>query len=472
VVYRLYALLTLDLALDDSVNCNSNDHELIASIAAQFEAKMNENITVASSVELVLRTYDDIQKICMSPTNDNYLDGVYRPLKTAFGWRPWPNLFFCVHPEYDRMAEKLRVCLAARGLMVSPSDLKKRLLKNDGVLGSQDIIEISGVKEFDSKEIEELLKSPVPRFLDQSPFEIFAERVFWYKEWDHTLADYLHNCVRVLERNVSAAKNDFYQQVLKRHDILIKRMRRAFELLKPEGLTILRQWVEGDEFDYRALLDYAVDKKAGIMPSDRLYMKRMKQQRDVAVLLLVDLSHSTSSLASGSRASVLDVEKEGIVIFSEALDAVGDSFAVAGFSGTGRLGVDFYWLKNFEEEMNNTVRHRIDAIVPQRNTRMGAAIRHAASRLEKLPSKVRLLIILGDGFPNDIDYKQRYAIADTHQALLEARSNNIYVHAITVNIAADPKLDDLFGNVHHNVISDVCELPDRLPWIYGALTKS
>jgi nitric oxide reductase activation protein len=248
-------------------------------------------------------------------------------------------------------------------------------------------------------------------------------------------------------------------------------MRSGFELLKPEALSILRQWVEGDEFDYRALLDFALDKKAGLMPSDRIYIKRVKNQRDVAVLLLVDLSHSTSNLTLESQASVLDVEKEAIVIFSEALEVVGDTFAIAGFSGTGRLGVDYCWLKNFDEITNDTVRYRIDALAPQRNTRMGAAIRHAATQLEKQPAKVRLLIILGDGFPNDVDYKKRYAIADTQQALLEAQSKNVYVHAITVNIAADPQLDELYGTIRHSVITDVRELPDRLPWIYGALTK-
>ena len=102
---------------------------------------------------------------------------------------------------------------------------------------------------------------------------------------------------------------------------------------------------------------------------------------------------------------------------------------------------------------------------------MGAAIRHAISQLEKVSSKVRLLIILSDGFPNDIDYKQYYATADTRKAIFEARSKNIYTHAITVNFAGDPKLDDLYGNVHHNVISDVRELPDKLLRIYGSLTR-
>jgi nitric oxide reductase activation protein len=234
-----------------------------------------------------------------------------------------------------------------------------------------------------------------------------------------------------------------------------------------------RQWIEGDEFDYRALLDYALDKKAGRTPSERLYLKRYKELRDVAVLLLVDISRSTATGVCGSDATVLDVEKEAIVLFSEALETVGDTYAIAGFSGTGRLGVDFFHIKDFDEPMGESVRRRIGAMTPQRNTRMGAAIRHAARQLSAVPSRVRLLIILGDGFPNDLDYKQAYAIEDTRKAITALRCENIHVHAITVNIRLEDysRLDELYGDIHHNVISEVSELPDKLWRIYGALTR-
>jgi len=169
---------------------------------------------------------------------------------------------------------------------------------------------------------------------------------------------------------------------------------------------------------------------------------------------------------------VLDIEKEAIVLFCEALAVVGDRFSIAGFSGTGHLGVDYFKIKEFDEAMDESVRQRINAMAPQRNTRMGAAIRHATARLEKVPSKVRLLIILGDGFPNDTGYKREYAISDTRKAVFEAHSKQIFTHAITVNVAHDVKLDKLYGAVNHNVISNVHELPDRLLGIYSALTRS
>ena len=472
-VFWLYASLALDLPITEAVIRSANDRDIFQAIAELFIDEMDDKASVEYSAELVWKTFPLVKEMAAPLSDDptTTTGNEYRPLLTAFNWRPWPHLYFSAHPQYDRLAQKLMIELASRGLSVSKSELKKMLLERNGFINSEDIVDIADQNEFGDLDIEEILESSLPQSQDPYRSKAPIGRVFWYKEWDSKLADYLHDHVRVSERTVPIAKNNFYQQVLSRHYPLIRRMRRGFELLKPEALSILRQWVEGDEFDYRALLDFALDKKAGLMPSDRIYIKRVKNQRDVAVLLLVDLSHSTSSLTLESQASVLDVEKEAIVIFSEALEVVGDTFAIAGFSGTGRLGVDYCWLKNFDETANDTVRYRIDALAPQRNTRMGAAIRHAASQLEKLPAKVRLLIILGDGFPNDVDYKKRYAIADTRQALLEAQSKNVYVHAITVNIADDPQLDELYGTIRHSVITDVRELPDRLPWIYGALTN-
>jgi nitric oxide reductase activation protein len=189
------------------------------------------------------------------------------------------------------------------------------------------------------------------------------------------------------------------------------------------------------------------------------------------VLLLVDLSRSTGNLVRGSRQTVVAVEKEAIVLFCEALSVVGDRFALAGFSGNGRLGVDYFHIKDFDQAPDEALRQRIAAIVPQRATRMGAAIRHASALLAAEPARVRLLIVLGDGFPNDVDYKGDYAVADTRQAFGEARAKGIHVHAITVNLPAAARLDDLYGAVHHTLIEEVRELPDRLLRIYGRLTR-
>ncbi len=207
------------------------------------------------------------------------------------------------------------------------------------------------------------------------------------------------------------------------------------------------------------------------MPSERLFIKRMKRERDVAVLLLVDLSRSTANTVDDRGTRVLDVEKQAIVLLCEALTVVGDRFAIAGFSGTGPLGVDYYRIKNLDASFDDAVKGRISAMAPQRSTRMGAAIRHATAQLSPVQAQVRLIIILGDGFPNDLVYKGPYAVEDTRRAILEARAAAIHIKAITVNVNDNGQLDRLYGSNHHTLISNIRDLPDKLVRVYSALTR-
>jgi nitric oxide reductase activation protein len=165
------------------------------------------------------------------------------------------------------------------------------------------------------------------------------------------------------------------------------------------------------------------------------------------------------------------VEKEAVVLFCEAMEVLGDRFAVAGFSGTGRLAVDYCEIKQWDEALDASVRNRIGALRPQRNTRMGAAVRHAAARFTACNARMRLLIMLSDGFPNDTGYKQRYAVEDTRAAILEARARGIHTHAITVQLRAASRLDAVYGPLHHTLIADARELPSRLLRLYGKLTR-
>ena len=381
------------------------------------------------------------------------------------------------------MAVSLQLKLRQKGLHVYRSDVRKKLLQKNGLLSAKDIQHLIddcrtqgewGQGLSDKKKID-------LSWLDMSDlYETIQEtgvleghpcaNVFTYHEWDCRLGDYLTDHVHVSDRKVHGVEGDFYSATLERYHGLVQHMRRAFELLRPQGLTMMRPWLEGDQFDYRALLDFAVDRRIGRIPSERLYIKRDKRQRDVAVLVLVDLSKSTANLASGSSSRILDIEKEALVLLSEALDVAGDQFAVAGFSGAGRFGVEYLRIKDFSDGLDDGVRRRINAITPMRSTRMGAAIRHATRALEKTPAKVRLLLTLTDGFPNDVGYKQGYAVADTRNAVREASAKQIHFKAIVVNLAGDPDLDALYGKFHHSLISDIKELPGKLLRIYGAMT--
>jgi nitric oxide reductase activation protein len=159
------------------------------------------------------------------------------------------------------------------------------------------------------------------------------------------------------------------------------------------------------------------------------------------------------------------------VLLCEALTVVGDRFAIAGFSGTGPLGVDYYRIKDLESPFDEAVKGRISAMAPQRSTRMGAAIRHATALLRCAAARVRLIIVLGDGFPNDLAYKGPYAVEDTRRAVLEARAGDIHVKAITVNVIDNDQLDRLYGSHHHTRIGNVRDLPDKLVRVYSSLTR-
>ena len=466
------------IALDKKENLKNRYSRKIEQIQRYFKKIIHKESPVEACAELVYKFYPMIEKIIYDFSHKKYTG-----LKTPFDRKLRPDLFYASFFQVEKNAEKIKLKLQEKGLNAYKSDIKKKLIQKQADFSIDDLKEIvfslnntdcSNIKSQNIKiDLSQLDLSEIlgKQYKDNLLEDAQDCLVFRYKEWDINLGDYLYEHTRILDKTVPEIKGNFYDNALNRHYSLTRSIRRAFELLKPQGMTILRQWTEGDEFDYRALLDYAVDKKAGIMPLDRLYIKRIKQQRDVAVLLLVDLSKSTSNPVFDSNLSVLDVEKQAIVLFCEALEVLGDNFAIAGFSGTGRLSVDYFHIKDFDEPVEDTVKNRINSMSPQRSTRMGAAIRHASAQLEKTAAKVRILIILGDGFPNDTDYKREYAIADTRKAIAEARAKNIHAKAITVNIMGDSKLDDLYGSMHHNVISDVRELPGKLLRIYSSLTK-
>ena len=475
----LYRRIALNMTGQGSGPSIAHTFPRLEAAVRRFESAMAEDAAVETSAWLTVTSYPALQGQEASPAA-----AVCCPPAAPFGRRIRPDLVHAPFRAYHRLAGTVKQRLAEKGIRVFRSDLVRSLVENHGVLTEDRLREILGRRREGLSDAAR--QPPGHRGLSLSDLaDIFgppaasrtvsgeaAGDIFWYREWNRHLGDYLPDHVRVADRPLAGRSSGFYGKTLQKHMGLVRKIRFAFELLKPEGLALLRRWIEGDEFDYRALIDFAIDKKTGRTPSQRLYNKRVKQVRDVAVMLLLDLSRSTANPVPDGRGSVMDVEKEAVVLFCEALRVVGDDFAIDGFSGNGRLGVDYLRIKDFDEPMGETVRNRIGALAPRRNTRMGAAVRHAAARFQKIPARIRLLMILGDGFPNDTDYKRDYAIEDTRKAIMEACAAGLYIHAITVNLGTDARLDDLYGRARHSVISDVRELPDRLPAIYGALTRT
>lgn len=306
-----------------------------------------------------------------------------------------------------------------------------------------------------------------------------GELAYNYDEWDRELTDHRVGWCRVIEKKVKRGNRAFVDETRERYRGLISSIRHQFQLMKPENLTKIANEIDGEDFDLNAVVDFFIDRRADGQQSERIYTKRLRRRRDVAVSFLLDQSSSTARTIGrhplqpythpGRR--IIEIEKEGLVLMSEALEAVGDVYAINGFTSEGRRNVKFYVLKDFNEQYSDEVMRRIGGITYQNNTRLGAAIRHATAKLEKQEARTRLLIVLSDGRPYDHDYGDaRYAREDTREALVNAKVHGITPFCITIDRESESELRDLYGEVGYTIIDDVLSLPERLPGIYRRLT--
>jgi len=315
----------------------------------------------------------------------------------------------------------------------------------------------------------------------ETPEQVLAEGevAYNYDEWDRELTDHRIGWCRVVEKKVKHGDRNFVDLTKERHKGVISSIRHQFQLMKPENLTRVANEVDGEEFDLNAVIDFVIDRRADGYQSERIYTKRLRRRRDVAVSFLLDQSSSTARTIGrhplqpytrpGRR--IIEIEKEGLVLMSEALEAVGDVYSINGFTSEGRRNVKFYIVKDFNEKYNDEVKRRIGGITYQNNTRLGAAIRHATAKLAKQDARTRLLIVLSDGRPYDHDYGDaRYAREDTREALRQAKNEGITAFCITIDRESEAELRDLYGEVGYTIIDDVLSLPERLPGIYRRLT--
>ncbi|PKH54601.1 nitric oxide reductase activation protein NorD [Shewanella sp. Choline-02u-19] len=250
-----------------------------------------------------------------------------------------------------------------------------------------------------------------------------------------------------------------------------KKIRQQFQQLQS-----IKNWQKsqpsGDEIDLTAWLDFHIESQTSMAQDTGLYRSFQRCQRDISCLLLSDLSMSTDAYIN-NELRVIDVIKDSMLLFSEALAAVGDPFALYGFSSVKRHHVRFTLLKNFSESYNDHIRGRILSLRPGFYTRMGAAIRQASNILAEQTHHRKLLLILTDGKPNDIDnYEGRYGIEDTKQAIIAARRLGLIPFCITIDQKADQYLPYIFGHNGFSVIFDPSQLPTKLPQLYHQLTQS
>jgi nitric oxide reductase NorD protein len=283
-----------------------------------------------------------------------------------------------------------------------------------------------------------------------------------YPEWDTNAGQYLPRGAIVRAYPPREEASRWADDVLLANAALVRQVRQRFERLRARRRRLRRQR-DGDELDLEACVRALVDRQMGHAPDDNLYIQDRPARRALAIALLVDISGSTNTPVSDGR-RIIDVEKIALLMASEALDALGDRYAMLTFASDGAADVRVTNLKDFTERNGETVRRRIAAIVPEGNTRLGAAVRHATALLQREPAGHRLLLILSDGKPQDVDrYFPEYAIEDSRQAVIEARSAGVYPFCLTVD-PEDPEayVSHIFGASGHTILRRADHLPHAL----------
>ena len=294
-------------------------------------------------------------------------------------------------------------------------------------------------------------------------------KTFYYKEWDCNLSDYKLDWCLVRQRLPKDDPHAFVSELREQKQGLIKLIRRQFTRLKPERLRKYRAQPYGDGLDIDALIQAVVDKRCGSILSENVYIRRDKRIRDVAVLFLMDLSGSTEEQVDGRR--VIDIQKEALILMAEALDALEDPYAIYGFSSEGRFRVDLFNIKDFGEPYDETVQYRLGNLEPIGLTRMGAVIRHATAKLEATSAAIKLMVILTDGRPYDLEYGTLdYAEADTHKAIQETRQKRIHPFIITTDKKSVSYIKRIAPQTQSIIVPKVELLPTLLPALYKRLT--
>jgi nitric oxide reductase NorD protein len=331
-------------------------------------------------------------------------------------------------------------------------------------------------------------------------------RSFLYDEWDYRQQSYLPAWCRVVEHRLRGDDFGFIDDVRRRHSTLVHQVRRLFGSIKPEAWRRVRRSVDGDELELDSVIAAVIDRHAGHVGDSRVYVRRDRALRDVAAAFLVDMSASTDfplpdpvaaaapdeppedrgvylyagredlpAAAAAQRRRVIDVSKEALALMCGALHTLGDSYAVYGFSGDGRENVEFHVTKDFTDKLSARTWAALAAIQPRRSTRMGAAIRHAQSKLQRETARIKLLIIISDGYPEDHDYgddrnDREYGLQDTARALTEAERAGTVNFCVTIDKAGHDYLRRMCRESRYLVIDDVSALPRELTKVYRTLT--
>ncbi len=346
---------------------------------------------------------------------------------------------------------------------IAPPDDVKQLLTSVSLDWGEippELLTAAGDGEYDPALYEQKEKNPDEVW--QGTYH--EEGAHLYPEWDFARQHYRKNWCVLREIDIKPGDPGYVDDVIDKHQGLVKHLRRTFEAMRDESRLLKRQ-VQGDDVDIDALVEALADSRDGSEMSDQLFMHMHRADRSMAVMFMVDMSGST-------RGWINDAEREALIMLCESLETLGDRYAIYGFSGNTRKRCEIYRIKTFDQPYNDETRARIAGIAPQDYTRMGVAIRHLSKLLNEVEAKTKLLITLSDGKPDDYFdiYRGQYGIEDTRQALFEARRSGIHPFCITIDREGKDYLPRMYGHANWVEIDEVRKLPLKVADIYRRLT--
>ena len=291
-----------------------------------------------------------------------------------------------------------------------------------------------------------------------------------YPEWDAEARLHRPDWVSVFDSLHPAGRADYVDRLLEKHQGLVRQLEQVVDLLKPQNRERIRYQEEGAELDLDVAIRSMIDQRSGVEPDPRVNMSHRHAERDISVSLLVDLSASIAERPDGAGQSILELSQEAVSLLAQAVEALGDPLSIAGFDSNTRHEVRYRHIKGFDEHWGAEVKARVAAMEPGMSTRMGAALRHAGHFLSHRNSDKKLLLVLTDGEPHDVDVRDpQRLIADAREAVTALDAQGIYAWCINLDPRADEYVSDIFGH-RYTIVDRVDRLPEALPRLFMQLT--
>ena len=295
---------------------------------------------------------------------------------------------------------------------------------------------------------------------------------FHYQEWDYQVQLHRPDWATVYERRQPKGDPQIIEDILTEHKPIAYRIKQIIDLLSPEGVQRVRNMEDGDELDINAAVDAMVAIRMGEQPNPRITMRNVIKNRDLAVTILLDLSESTNEKMGGPDKTVIELTREACTLVATAINGIGDPFAIHGFASDGRHDVQYYRFKDFNQTWGDEVKSRLAGMQGGLSTRMGAAMRHAGHHLLKQTERKKLLLLVTDGEPADIDERDpQHLRHDAKKAVEELYSKGIMTYCLTLDPYADQYVKRIFGPNNYTIVDHVDRLPEKLPVLFATLTS-